>query len=153
MFDPNYKSPRSVQMNIGVQHEFHHGVVFSADFVRNVQTHFLLGVDHNYTGDVRYFNAAAAMMAVTNTLTACNAGSVDAAIADCSAVNGFDANNNPIGANIGNFDANGLTSNADFGGSSCYSALGYACSYGGINPAAPPLGFLTPVGRSAYNGR
>ena len=38
------------------------------------------------------------------------------------------------------------------GGSSCPAALGYPCAFGGINPAAPPLGFFEPVGRSVYNG-
>jgi hypothetical protein len=31
-------------------------------------------------------------------------------------------------------------------------ALGYPCAFGGINPSAPPLGFLEPIGRSVYNG-
>ena len=58
MFNPDYKSPRSVQMNIGIQHELRRGMVFSADYVRNVQTHYLLGVDLNHAGDIRYFNLA-----------------------------------------------------------------------------------------------
>ena len=27
-----------------------------------------------------------------------------------------------------------------------------SCAFGGVNPAAPPLYFLEPVGRSVYNG-
>jgi hypothetical protein len=38
------------------------------------------------------------------------------------------------------------------GGSSCLAALGHNCAFPGINPNAPPLGFLSPVGRSVYNG-
>src|SRR5207245_11646454 len=47
LFAPNYQTPRSVQMNIGVQHQLWNGVVFSADYVRNVQTHSLLAVAHH----------------------------------------------------------------------------------------------------------
>lgn len=164
MFDPSYRSPRSVQMNIGIQREIHHGMVVSADYVRNVQTHFLLGVDKNHAGDVHYFNQTAAQQAIADTLSACGAATIDGAIADCSAVNGFDSNNNPIGANIGNFAAFGLGSSFDLGGTACPGAqvvkapntnpvsLGHPCAFGGINPLAPPLNFLSPVGRSVYSG-
>ena len=54
MFDPNYRSPRSVVMNIGIQRELRPGMVLSVDFIRNVQTHFLLGVDQNHAGDTRF---------------------------------------------------------------------------------------------------
>ena len=60
MFNPDYKSPRSVQMNIGIQRELHRGMVLSVDFARNVQTHYLLGVDQNDAGDINYFNLAGA---------------------------------------------------------------------------------------------
>jgi hypothetical protein len=152
MFDPNYKSPRSVQMNIGVQREIRPGMVLSVDFVRNVQTHYLLGVDRNHAGDIRYFNLPGAQQAIANTLSACNANSLAAAEANCSALNGFNPDGTPVGANIGNFASFGLGSSADMGGSSCLSVLGSNCAFGGINPSAPPLAFLSPVGRSVYNG-
>ena len=41
MFNPDYKSPRSVQMNIGIQREIRRGMVLSVDYARNVQTHYL----------------------------------------------------------------------------------------------------------------
>jgi hypothetical protein len=53
MYDPNYQTPRSILMNIGFQRELH-GLIFTADFVRNVQTHYFLGVDENLTGDIHY---------------------------------------------------------------------------------------------------
>ena len=55
LFDSNYVSPRSVQMNLGIQHEIHRGMVFSADFLRNVETHALLDVDLNHAGDISNF--------------------------------------------------------------------------------------------------
>ncbi len=86
MFNPNYKSPRSIQMNIGVQREIRPGMVLSVDYIRNVQTHYLLGVDQNHAGDIRSFDKTAAQAAIADTLTACKAGSLAAAEADCSAV-------------------------------------------------------------------
>jgi hypothetical protein len=142
VFNPDYRSPRSVQINIGIQREIRPGMVLSADFVRNVQTHYLLGVDQNHAGDIRYFNLAGANAAInaTNSAFGCPAGpgGVNCAIA--------------AGATLSNYAANGLGSSSDQGGSSCLAALGYPCAFGGINPNAPPLGFLSPVGRSVYNG-
>jgi hypothetical protein len=149
MFNPNYKSPRSVQMNIGVQREIRRGMVVSADYIRNVQTHYMLGVDQNHAGDIRYFNPTSALNAITATLSFCGVASIDQAIVQCP--------NNPIGsdqtgytprpATMADFAQNGLTSSADLGGSSCPT-----CAFAGINPNAPPIGFLSPVGRSVYSG-
>src|SRR5262249_45710408 len=55
-FAPNFKTPRSFQMNVGIQRQIRQGMVLSADYVRNVETRSLLGVNLNHTGDVRYFN-------------------------------------------------------------------------------------------------
>lgn len=162
MFDPNYKSPRSIQMNIGVQREIRRGMVLSVDFVRNVQTHYLLGVDHNNAGDIRTFNMAGAQQAIADTLSLCGAASVTQSwSANCpfDPANGTTdggtwgtATNPARPANIGDYAGNGLGSSADMGGSSCLSVLGHNCAFGGTNPLAPPLAFLTPVGRSVYNG-
>lgn len=142
MFNPDYKSPRSVQMNIGIQHEIRRGMVFSADFVRNVQTHYLLGVDLNHAGDIRYFNLAGANAAIdaTNTHFGCPAGPAGV---NCAIM---------AGASMSDYAGNGLGSSADQGGNSCMAALGYNCAFGGANPSAPPLNFLSPVGRSTYDG-
>jgi hypothetical protein len=145
MFDPNYKTPRSVQINAGIQHEIRPGMVFSADFVRNVQTHYLLGIDENHAGDVHYFNKAGALDAinVTNAQFGCLPG---AAGIQC-AIN--------AGATMSAYAGNGLTSSADFD-VDCAApppvGFGYPCAFGGINPNAPPLPFLKSVGRSVYNG-
>src|SRR5260370_13027264 len=52
MFNPNYKSPRSIQMNIGIQREIRRGTALSVDFIRNVPTHYLLGVDLNHSAEI-----------------------------------------------------------------------------------------------------
>jgi Carboxypeptidase regulatory-like domain len=145
MFDPNYQTPRSVQINAGLQRELRPGMVFSADFVRNVQTHYLLGIDENHTGDIHYFNKTAALDAinVTNQQFGCMPGTAGI---QCAINNG---------ATMSAYAGNGLTSSADFD-IDCSApppvGFGYPCAFGGINPNAPPLPFLKSVGRSVYNG-
>lgn len=149
MFDPNYKSPRSVQINIGIQRQLKTGVVLSIDYLRNVQTHFLLGIDHNHAGDVSYFNQAGALNAIAATNRAFGCAPTLGAGVDC-AISGVNHGN--VGATIADYANFGLGSSSDMGGSSCLAALGYPCAFGGVNPQAPPLGFLSAIGRSVYNG-
>jgi Carboxypeptidase regulatory-like domain len=142
MFYPDYKSPRSVQMNLGIEREIKPGMVVNIDYVRNVQTHYLLGVDVNHTGDSRYFNKNAALnaIALTNSSFGCPTGvtGVDCAIA--------------AGATMVDYAGNGLTSSSEFGGvCSNPNVLGVPCAFSGINPNAPPLQFLMPIGRSVYS--
>jgi len=146
MYDPNFRTPRSVEMNIGVQRELRPGLIFSADFVRNVQTHYFLGVDVNHTGDVRYFNKAAAQQAIAATLAACGVSSVDQAIWACPGLYPGGG-----GATMVDFANRGLTSSADFD-RPCGVLFGYPCAFPGVNPNAPPLFFFEPIGRSVYNG-
>ncbi|MFZ0940391.1 MAG: TonB-dependent receptor [Candidatus Sulfotelmatobacter sp.] len=160
LFNPNYRSPRSVVMNIGIQRELHPGMVLSVDFIRNVQTHFLLGVDQNHAGDIRYFNAGAAATAIATTIANCGNGTGNGVAGTYSANCPTDPATGttdlggwtPRPATIADFAGNGLTSTADFGGTSCLAAIGQPCAFGGVNPIAPPLNFLSPVGRSVYNG-
>jgi hypothetical protein len=154
MFNPDYKSPRSVQMNIGIQRELRRGMVFSADFVRNVQTHYLLGVDENHAGDINYFNLAGAQAAIAATLAACDAPTVTiaAGTAGCPGLHPASPGVPAGAATMGDFASFGLGSSSDLGGTSCLAKFGYPCAFGGINPKAPPLNFLSPVGRSTYDG-
>jgi len=139
-FAPNYKTPRSVQINFGVQREIRPGMVFSADYLRNVQTRSLLGIDVNQVGDVRHFDATAAANAIdaTNASFECGAGQagVDCAIA--------------AGASMVDYAFNGLTADSDFG-QACNQALGVPCAFGGINANQAQAFFLQPIGRSVYN--
>lgn len=155
LYDPEYRTPRSVEMNIGIQHEIHPGLIFSADFLRNVQTHYLLATDENHAGDVRYFNKAGAVQAINNTLATCGVVSVQAGInAPCPSGNYLDGNGNPRPLLIADFARWGMTSSADFGVACTNStvAFGYPCAFSGVNPNAPPLLFAKPIGRSVYSG-
>jgi len=143
MYDPNYQTPRSVLMNIGVQQELHRGLIFSADFVRNVQAHYFLGLDENFTGDIHYFNKTAALQAIlaTNLSFGCGSGAGASSI-QCAIMSG---------AQMTDYANHGLTSSADFD-QPCAVLFGYPCTFPGINPNAPPLPFYKPIGRSVYNG-
>jgi hypothetical protein len=143
MYDPNYRTPRSVQMNVGVQREFGPGMILSVDFVRNVQTHYFIGIDENHTGDVRYFNKAAAVRSISETNQSFNCGSgADSNSIQCAIA---------AGAQMTDYAGHGLTSSADLD-QPCGVLFGHPCAFPGVNPNAPPLPFLEPVGRSVYNG-
>jgi len=146
---PDYRTPRSFELNIGVQREIRPGMVLTADYVRNVQTHYLMAIDENHAGDVRYFNKAAALEAVaaTNQSFGCGKGtdfnSIQCAIS--------------AGAQMARYARNGLTSSFAFNQVCSFSSATvpggtYGCAFPGIYPNAPPLQFFEPIGRSVYDG-
>jgi hypothetical protein len=146
MFAPDYKTPVSVQMNIGLQREIRHGMVFSADYLRNVETHTLASIDLNHVGGISTFNASAASAAIdaTNAGFGCGpgVGGIDCAIA--------------AGASIGDYAGNGLSVPNDVGGVGCgqtaaNGGLGRPCAFGGINTSQNQFFQLRPIGRSVYN--
>jgi Carboxypeptidase regulatory-like domain len=158
MIGPDYKTPVSVQMNIGIQHQIRPGMVLSVDYLRNVETRSLLAPDINRVGDVKYFNMGAAQTAIARTLTACGAGSIDEAIAGCGPLDGY-TNGIPNGATMADFADYGLTSSTDFGGDCRTNAsdaltgdpLGQPCAFGGRLNSQGAAFFLQPIGRSVYN--
>ncbi|HLW87954.1 MAG TPA: carboxypeptidase regulatory-like domain-containing protein [Terriglobales bacterium] len=150
LFAPKYISPRSVQMNFGIQHELRPGMVISADYLRNIETHTLLAIDTNHVGDSRYFNMANALAAINTTLANCGvsgANAINVAIGNCP--------NNPVtgapgynqGAKISDFAANGL----DSGYSLCSGAPCPTAAFPGLNPNLGANQMLFPGGRSTYN--
>jgi hypothetical protein len=149
-YAPNYRTPRSYQMNIGVQREIVRGGVFSADFIRNISLHFPLTIDVNHVGDARYLNTTAANNAIAATLKACGATSINAALVSCA------ANSNNAPATIDNFASNGLDSGVAYFSGSAAPAFGLDPSVGaafaGINPLVGVGDFQYPAGRSVYNG-
>ena len=122
MYVPNFRTTRSLQMNIGVQREVWKGGIFSADYVRNVGDHFMQAVDLNHVGDASTLNTTAAINAIDATLSACHRGSIELAILFCPGL--YQPNPNlpyyhpGLGANIYDFAGNGLDSgNAYLNGS------------------------------------
>jgi Carboxypeptidase regulatory-like domain len=145
LFAPDYVAPRSVQMNIGVQHEIRHGMVVTADFLRNVSTHNLLSIDTNHIGDSRFFNLPNAQAAIAAT----NASFGGCASVDCAIAKG---------ATITDYASNGLDSGYSVcGGFACSSldqpGLPHArAAFPGINQNVGANQMLFPIGRSVYNG-
>src|SRR5215469_9099138 len=138
LFDPNYRSPRSLQLNVGVQHEIRHGMVLSADYLRNVETHTLAGIDVNRVGDASVFNLAGANAAIAATNASFGCATVDCAIA--------------AGASMTDYASNGLASAVDIGaGCTSVNGVGHPCAFGGVNQSQAQMFFLKPIGRSVYN--
>jgi hypothetical protein len=154
VFDPNYRTPRSWQMNLGFQHEFRPGMVLSVDYVRNIGEHYLLAIDQNHSGAARSYNLANAFAArdFAQTHNGCAPGFNQA---PCMV-----ANLGQAGAQAA-YSAAGLDSNvAVTGGAPCAT-----CAFPGITPsgtnnngsgagngALGTLDTLEPIGRSVYSG-
>jgi hypothetical protein len=147
---PSYRTPLSYQMNVGVQREVWRGTVLSVDYLRNIGERFLLAYDTNHVGDARYLNVPNAQAAITSTLAACGAATIDAAIAACPGLH-------PTGgAIIADFQGNGLDSgNAVNGGFPCpvtTTGVCTAAAFPGVNQNLGQNQMLFPMGRSVYNG-
>ena len=141
LFAPDYQTPRSVQFNIGIQRQLASNTVLSVDYLRNVATHTLLGIDVNHVGDAGTLNVANAQAAIASTLAACQAGTIDAAIAACPGLH-------PGGATISDFASLGLDSGTTLcGGFPCPSA-----AFAGMNSQFGVVQMMFPIGRSVYNG-
>jgi hypothetical protein len=138
LFAPDYQTPRSLQMNVGIQHEFGKGMVFTADYLRNISTHTLLAVDTNHVGDARFLNAANALAAITTTNTGLGCAAGTAGIPCAIAAR----------ANISSYAVNGL----DSGYALCTGSPCPAAAFPGINPNLGGNQMLFPIGRSVYNG-
>ncbi len=154
VFNPNYRTPRSYQMNIGIQHEFRPGLVFSGDYVRNIGEHYLIALDQNHSGSARSFNLVNAIAArdAAQKANGCPAGPGEAT---CM-INSTFATGTALGVSGAQaaYSAKGLDSNIQSqGGVPCPF-----CAFPGTNPVSGNSGtvgvldMLSPVGRSVYSG-
>lgn len=141
LIDPNYQTPRTVQMNAGLRHELRPGLVFTFDYLRQVTTRSLLGVDVNQGGSANTFNLANALAArdFAQTQNGCLPGTnqVSCMIAKLGAIGALDT----YGA-------------AGIGGPAQVTA-GAPCPYCAFPGLHPNLGVNVvdmPVGRSVYSG-
>lgn len=139
---PDYRTPRSVQMNIGVQHELRPGLIFSADYLRNVSTRTLLAWDVNYGGAASTFNAANAA-ADRDAAQAASGCPVGTGQVTCMITNNGGAAN--ALATYGAFGIGGPLQIT--GGGACPT-----CAFPGINPNLGVNQVNFPEGRSVYNG-
>jgi Carboxypeptidase regulatory-like domain len=153
-----YKSPYSIQFNGGIQREIARGLVLSADYVHNATLKIPLAQDVNHVGAARTLNTAAAQNAITSTLIACGAPSINASIAPggCPGLHPATSTSPAGSAVIQDFAANGLDSgNAYLGGTSASYTPGLTPSTGaafpGTNPNVGQGKFILPIGRSGYD--
>jgi Carboxypeptidase regulatory-like domain len=157
LFAPNYRTPRSWEMNLGFQHEFRPGTVLSADYIRNIGEHFLLVVDANNSGSARSFNSANAM-AARDKVQRANGCPVGSGHVDCVYAAQLKATGDPVAALANTqsaYSGAGLDSNiAVTGGGPCPF-----CAFPGTDGANTrndgelgALDLLQPVGRSVYSG-
>jgi Carboxypeptidase regulatory-like domain len=141
MLSPNYVSPRSLEMNFGLQHQFGRATVVSIDYVRNSGTHFLLGVDKNHAGDASNFNLNNAVAAINRTLAA-NAPSCGQVNASTS-IAGITCYLRQVrGASISDFAVNGLDSSGTFAHPTA--------AFPGDNSSLGQGIFFEPIGNSRY---
>jgi hypothetical protein len=153
-----YKTPYSIQINGGIQHEFGKGFLVSADYVHNATLKIPLSQDVNHDGAARTLNVAAANNAVANTLAYCNAQSVQAAMAANGCAPTTPVGGQPIApfaANISTFAGNGLDSGTNYLGGASASYSGFTPNTGaafpGTNPNVGQGKFILPIGRSGYD--
>ena len=147
LFAPNYQTPRALQINFGIQREVRHGMIFSADFLRNVETKSLLGVDINHVGDIKNFNLTAAQNAVNSANAAFGCANIACAVA--AGATSLDYTCGAACTGVAG-EIGGLAADTDFG-QACIAAIGAPCAFGGLNPSQAASTFLFPVGRSVYN--
>ena len=146
LFAPNFRTPYSIQLNAGIQHEFGHGTVLSVDYLRNRALHYLVYYDTNHVGAARYLNTTAATNAInaTNQSFGCpeGTGGINCAIA--------------AGATISSYAGKGLDSGAAFLGGLPASVDGLTpdtgAAFPGVNPGVGQNYMLQPIGHSIYNG-
>ncbi len=145
-YAPNYRTPRSYQMNIGLQRELVRGGVLSVDYVRNISLRFPLTVDVNHTGDSRYLEMNAALNAIGTTTAQFGCSGTNSAAINCAIA---------AGATISSFAGNGLDSTQAFLGGQGAPSVGLTpdtgAAFSGINPLVGVGDVEFPIGRSVYN--
>jgi hypothetical protein len=160
---PNFRTPRVLHMNFGLQRQLGEHSMFSIDYVRQIGTQYPLGIDTNHVGDASHLDSVAALAAINRTVqgvcpTAGAPGSESQAAVQCY----IDA---VPGASIVDFARNGLDSGNAFCGPFPCDVLGLPePAFGGIHQTVPDASDPTnvkhlgsnlmyfPSGRTKYVG-
>lgn len=138
---PDYQTPRTFQMDVGLQHELWPGLTFTADYVREVTTRTLLGVDVNQGGAADTFNVANAVADRDA------AQSANGCLTGTNQVSCMVGKLGPAGA-LAAYGAAGIGGPAQVtGGAPCP-----ICAFPGIHPNLGVNVMNFPVGRSVYSG-
>jgi hypothetical protein len=147
LFYPGYRTPRSWQLNLGIEKELAPGTVLSLDYIRNIGEHYLIGQDVNHSGAARSFNQANAIAArdAAQLANGCSTG-LDQVTCMINALG-------QAGAQKA-YSSAGLDSNLQVAGGGPCSY----CAFPGTNPISGNIGavggldVLFPEGRSVYSG-
>src|SRR5262249_47561668 len=76
MLAPDYRTPRIVHMNVGVQHQFGERNWLSIDYVRQIGTQYPLGIDTNHVGGADHLDTTRALAAINATVIPVGCGPV-----------------------------------------------------------------------------
>jgi hypothetical protein len=151
---PGYRTPRSWQVNLGMEKELRPGTVLSVDYVRNIGEHYLIGQDINHSGAARSFNQANAV-AARDAAQVANGCAPGLGEATCM-INSTVVNGAPLGVAGAQaaYSSAGLDSNLQgAGGGPCsYCAFPGTTAITGNNGALGGVDMLFPDGRSMYTG-
>jgi hypothetical protein len=144
---PGYRTPRSWQINLGIERKISSNTRVSLDYIRNIGEHFLIGQDINHSGAARSFNEANAIAARDSAQLAhgCPAG-FDEATCMVAALG-------QAGAQAA-YSAAGLDSNLQTtnGGPCSYCAFPGVNTFSGNTGVVGGVDMLFPSGRSLYTG-
>ncbi len=164
LYAPKFETPRSFQMNVGIQRELWRNGLLSVDYIRNVGLRFLVGVDTNHVGDARYLNKTAAANAINTMVSDCGVANVAAVVAlagsggFCPAGASFYGSSDPADwwtPTIDDFASYGLDSGWGMFGGQPAEAYGThpdsGAAFAGINPWYGSNTMQFPIGRSVYN--
>jgi hypothetical protein len=138
---PNFRTPRTLQVNASMQHELRPGLMFTLGYQRDVSTRTLLGVDVNHGGAASTFN-------LSNAIFDRDAAQVgNGCLTGTGQVGCMVANLGPAGA-LAAYGKAGIGGPAQVtGGAPCPQ-----CAFPGLNPSLGVNVMNFPEGRSVYNG-
>jgi hypothetical protein len=171
---PNFKTPRVLHMDFGIQKQIGEHGMFSIDYMREIGTQFPMGIDTNHVGDSSLLTDGynldpskntyqAELSAIASTVQAPN---LPSSVSQCLTANNvtfplFAGSDSQMavscylqgvpGATITDFARHGLDSSNAFCGPFPCSVLGkQQASFGGINPAVGSNIMYFPSGQSQY---
>lgn len=141
VFDPNYVTPYSFQLNVGVQRELGPGLVLSVDYLHHRGVHYILRHDFNRLGAADTLNVAnaQAVLIATHAAFGCPANPSPAAV-NCAIA---------AGATIEDYAGNGLGAAGGASGPSPVTPNPFA--FPGIDPNFNSMQLLGMQGLSSYN--
>jgi len=136
LLGPNFKTPYSTQVNVGIQQQIGKSLFVSVDYAHNTNINNILVHDLNLVGAAKTLNTSLATAAIQATNAQFGCASIDCSIA--------------AGAAITDFAKNGLGSPVS-GLALQFAAPGGNFAFPGLNPNFGQMGTITTTGRSNYN--